>query len=125
MNFFANENKSMAEFLADKGILVVGIDYPETNIEFNHTADYKYMATIGQLPHAKAVHKKSENNENSHASALRPPLPVQLIINLFSEFSTQIFPTRYRGIPGSTIPCFVIHLLIVSNNEDIQMVTAP
>jgi len=32
-NFFLNDKKSMAEFLADKGILVVGVDYPETNID--------------------------------------------------------------------------------------------
>lgn len=50
-NFFLNKNKSMAEFLADKGILVVGLDYPETNIEFDPAADYTYMATMGLSQH--------------------------------------------------------------------------
>lgn len=54
-NFFVNENKSMAEFLADKGILVVGVDYPETNIEFDPKADYNYMATMGLSQHTDDV----------------------------------------------------------------------
>lgn len=56
-NFFVNEKKSMAEFLADKGILVVGVDYPETNIEFDPTADYKYMATMGLSQHTDDLEK--------------------------------------------------------------------
>lgn len=56
-NFFVNEKKSMAEFLADKGILVVGVDYPETNTEFDPMADYNYMATMGLLQHTNSVEK--------------------------------------------------------------------
>lgn len=56
-NFFVNEKKSMAEFLADKGILVVGVDYPETNIEFDPTADYNYMATMGLSQHTDDLEK--------------------------------------------------------------------
>ena len=56
-NFFVNENKSMAEFLADKGILVVGVDYREANIEFYPTADYNYMATMGLSQHTDDLEK--------------------------------------------------------------------
>lgn len=56
-NFFLNEKKSMAEFLADKGILVVGVDYPETNIEFNPTADYSFMTTMDLSQHTDELEK--------------------------------------------------------------------
>ena len=56
-NFFVNENKSMAEFLADESFLVVGLDYRETNIEFNSTADYNYMATMGLSQHTNDLEK--------------------------------------------------------------------
>jgi pimeloyl-ACP methyl ester carboxylesterase len=54
-NFFINENKSMAEFLADRDILVVGVDYRETNIEFDPTANYNYMATMDLSHHTDDV----------------------------------------------------------------------
>jgi pimeloyl-ACP methyl ester carboxylesterase len=57
MNFFENEKTSMAEFLADKGILVVGVDYPETNIKFDPTANYSYLATMGLSRHTDDVEK--------------------------------------------------------------------
>jgi len=47
-NFYINENKSMAEFLADKDILVIGIDYRENNID---SADYHFMAKMGLSQH--------------------------------------------------------------------------
>ncbi len=57
MNFFLNEKKSMAEFLADKDILVIGIDYSETNIQFDPTADYSYMATMDLSQHTDDLEK--------------------------------------------------------------------
>lgn len=56
-NFFINEKKSMAKYLADKGIQVVGVDYREANIEFNPTADYNYMATMGISQHTDDLEK--------------------------------------------------------------------
>ncbi len=56
-NFFINEKKSMAELLADKNILVIGVDYPETNIEFNATSDYNYMETMDLSQHTHDVEK--------------------------------------------------------------------
>lgn len=53
-NFFVNEKKSMSEFLADKGILVIGVDYRETNID---PADYNNMWTMNLSQHTDDVEK--------------------------------------------------------------------
>ena len=47
----------MAEFLADRDILVVGVDYPETNIEFDPNVDYNYMATMNLSQHTDILEK--------------------------------------------------------------------
>lgn len=53
-NFFENEKISMAEFLADQDILVIGVDYREYNIDI---ADYNSMATMDLSQHTDDLEK--------------------------------------------------------------------